>query len=114
MIARRKIRVKIVDNNCITRFPCDVCGGQQGKNSRLAVFTLEDGLERLQTDYIDVYLVHYYRPQVPLEETMGAMAKLLEKKIVRAVGVSRYDVPQLEQAGKLVQLDAGPVSPQRL
>ncbi len=47
MIARRKIRVKIVDNNCITRFPCDVCGGQQGKNSRLAVFTLEDGLERL-------------------------------------------------------------------
>ena len=68
---------------------------------------VQNGLERLQTDYIDVYLVHYYRPQVPLEETMGAMAKLLEKKIVRAVGVSRYDVPQLEQAGKLVQLDAG-------
>ena len=35
------------------------------------------------------------------------MAKLLDEKIVRAVGVSRYDVPQLEQAGKLVQLDAG-------
>jgi aryl-alcohol dehydrogenase-like predicted oxidoreductase len=68
---------------------------------------VEDALKRLQTDYIDAYLVHYYRPEVPHEETIGAMKKLLDQKVIRVVGVSRYDVSQLEEAGKIVSLDAG-------
>lgn len=68
---------------------------------------VEAGLKRLQTDYIDVYLVHDYNPAVPLSETMGAMAKLLDEKVIRAVGVSRFDVPQLKEAGEYVKLDVG-------
>lgn len=68
---------------------------------------VEDGLERLQTDYVDVYLVHYYYTKVPIKETMRAMARLLDEKVVRAVGVSRYDVPQLEEARKYVELNVG-------
>jgi len=35
--------------------------------------SVEDAMKRLQTDYIDIYLMHYYRPEVPHDETMGAM-----------------------------------------
>ena len=42
MKTRKRIPVKIVENNTICRFTCDVCGGLQGKSSRLAVFTLDD------------------------------------------------------------------------
>jgi len=69
--------------------------------------SVEAGLKRMQTDYFDVYLVHDYNPEVPLSETIGALAKLKDQKVIRAVGVSRFDVPQLKEAGEYVELSAG-------
>ena len=70
------------------------------------LYQAEQALERLQTDYLDVYLIHNYDPDVPIKETMSALAELLDQKIVRAVGVSRYNLEQLEEASRHIELHA--------
>jgi aryl-alcohol dehydrogenase-like predicted oxidoreductase len=55
----------------------------------------EGSLERLQTDYIDLYQVHWPSRTVPLEETMGALERLREQGKVRAIGVCNFGVGDL-------------------
>ncbi len=57
---------------------------------------VDDSLERLQTDYIDLYQVHWPDPLVSAEETASAMNELLEMGKIRAIGVSNYSVEQIE------------------
>ena len=59
---------------------------------------IEASLARLKTDYIDLYLVHWPNPEIPLKETMQAMELLLEQKKIRAIGVSNFDIPLLKEA----------------
>ena len=58
----------------------------------------ENSLKRLQTDRIDLYLIHWPNPEVPLIETMQAMEKLVERKLIRFIGVSNFDICQVEEA----------------
>ncbi len=55
-------------------------------------------LERLRTDVIDLYYLHRVDDQVPLEESWGAMAALVERGMVRAIGLSEVGVDELERA----------------
>lgn len=57
---------------------------------------IKDSLRRLQTDYIDLYQVHWPDPLVPVEETAAVMATLLNEGKIRAVGVSNYSTEQME------------------
>lgn len=59
---------------------------------------VEDSLKRLRTDYLDVYFAHVDDQDVPLEETLGAFAKLVEAGKVRAIGASNYTAGRLEKA----------------
>ncbi len=56
---------------------------------------IEDSLKRLQTDYIDIYQVHWPDPHIPLHETAAALNVLYEKGAVRAIGVSNFDPAQM-------------------
>jgi aryl-alcohol dehydrogenase-like predicted oxidoreductase len=56
---------------------------------------IEDSLERLQTDYIDLYQVHWPDPLVSQEETATALKKLHEDGKIRAIGVSNYSPKQM-------------------
>lgn len=58
----------------------------------------ENSLRRLGTDYLDLYLYHQVSEQVPLEETIGAMNELVERKLVRHIGVSNFAPTRLERA----------------
>ena len=55
-------------------------------------------LQRLQVDTIDLYQLHRVDEKVPLAETWGAMAGLVEAGKVRAIGMSEVDVAQIEEA----------------
>ncbi len=55
-------------------------------------------LKRLEVSHIDLYLVHWPNPKVPLSETMRAMEKLVEMGLVRFIGVSNFNVAQIEEA----------------
>jgi len=59
---------------------------------------VEGSLRRLQTDFIDLYQLHRVDPEVPLEETWGAMASLVEAGKVGAIGLSEVGVGELERA----------------
>jgi aryl-alcohol dehydrogenase-like predicted oxidoreductase len=55
-------------------------------------------LTRLGTDVIDLYYLHRVDEAVPLEESWGAMAALVDEGLVRAIGLSEVDVDELERA----------------
>lgn len=58
----------------------------------------QKSLKRLKTDYIDLYLIHAPNPKIPIKETMSAMEKLVEDKVVKFIGVSNFSVSQIENA----------------
>jgi aryl-alcohol dehydrogenase-like predicted oxidoreductase len=62
---------------------------------------IEGSLRRLRTDFIDLYQLHRVDPDVPLEETWGAMAALVEEGKVGALGLSEVSVDELERANAI-------------
>jgi aryl-alcohol dehydrogenase-like predicted oxidoreductase len=59
---------------------------------------VEGSLQRLQTDYIDLYQSHVDDPDTPLEETLEAYAQLIQQGKVRAIGASNYNAKRLGEA----------------
>jgi 2,5-diketo-D-gluconate reductase B len=60
--------------------------------------SVKESLARLRFDVIDLLLIHWPNPRVPLVETLGAMAKMKREGYVRAIGVSNFTVALLEEA----------------
>jgi 2,5-diketo-D-gluconate reductase B len=61
---------------------------------------VKESLARLQVDFIDLLLIHWPNPRVPLADTLGAMAKLKRDGYTRQIGVSNFTVALLEEATK--------------
>ena len=59
---------------------------------------IEGSLKRLQTDFIDLYQAHEDDASVPLAETLGAFARLIEQGKVRVIGASNYSAARLADA----------------
>ncbi len=60
-------------------------------------------LKRLQTDYLDLYLIHFPNQEIPIEETLKAMDRLVTDGLVRNIGVSNFATPRLIEAQKHTQ-----------
>lgn len=59
---------------------------------------VQGSLERLKTDYLDLYYAHRYNPAIPVKETMRAMDTLVEEGLIKHIGVCNYTVEELEEA----------------
>ena len=59
---------------------------------------VEDSLNRLKTDYIDIYQAHWPDPDTPIEETMDALVSLKNEGKVRYIGLSNFNIDQLKEA----------------
>jgi aryl-alcohol dehydrogenase-like predicted oxidoreductase len=69
----------------------------------------ELSLERLRSDVIDLYQVHWPKPDEDVEEAWGAFAELREQGLVRHIGVSNFSVDQMRRAAEIA-----PVQTQQL
>lgn len=69
----------------------------------------EDSLRRLETDYIDLYQVHWHDASTPIDETMEALIILLDQGKIRYASVCNYDDVQLEEALKTAPIVANQV-----
>lgn len=65
---------------------------------------VEDSLRRLQVDVIDLYQVHWPTPEEDIEVGWTEMAKLKEEGKVRWIGVSNFNVEQMERAAKIAPI----------
>lgn len=57
-------------------------------------------LERLATDYIDLYIIHYPNPGIPVEESMAALDLLADTGLIRNMGLSNFNKKQFIEAQK--------------
>jgi len=62
------------------------------------VASMKASLRRLGVDYVDLYLVHWSNPEVPLRETMRGLEHCVEEGFTRFIGVSNFPAPLLEEA----------------
>jgi len=58
----------------------------------------ESSLRRLQTDYIDLYQIHRHSPDIPLDETLGALSDLVRQGKVRYIGCSTHPAWVVQEA----------------
>jgi aryl-alcohol dehydrogenase-like predicted oxidoreductase len=65
---------------------------------------VEDSLRRLQVEAIDLYQVHWPKPDEDVEEAWGVMADLRKEGKVRWIGVSNFNVSQMERAMKIAPI----------
>src|SRR3569833_3324970 len=63
--------------------------------------SVKESLARLRLDHIDLLLIHWPNPRVPLSETLGAMAKMKRAGYARALGVSNFTVALLDEANRV-------------
>ncbi len=70
--------------------------------------SIDVSLERLGTDYVDLYYQHRVDPDVPIEETVGAMAELVEAGKVRYIGLSEAAPETLRRGERRAPDHGGP------
>jgi aryl-alcohol dehydrogenase-like predicted oxidoreductase len=67
--------------------------------------SIDKSLQRLRTDHVDVYLVHWPDPNTPLDETMRALDDVVRQGKVRFIGVSNFRLAQIEECARLRRID---------
>jgi diketogulonate reductase-like aldo/keto reductase len=60
--------------------------------------SLRKSLQRLSTDYVDLFLIHWPNPEVPIEETMNALEACVDEGYTRFIGVSNFSVDLFKEA----------------
>ena len=89
-----------------TKVGLDWTNGKVERNStrQRILHEFEDSLRRLQTDYIDIYQVHWPDPLVSIEETAATLRELYGQGRIRAIGVSNYSPAEMARFSAVAPL----------
>ncbi len=74
----------------------------EGGSRKYLLTSLDDSLARMGIDYVDIFYSHRYDPDVPLEETMGALADAVRQGKALYVGVSSYSPENTARAASIL------------
>jgi aryl-alcohol dehydrogenase-like predicted oxidoreductase len=91
----RGIRDKVI---IATKLGVEVVKGESGLSRAYMRKAVERSLQRLQTDYIDLYQSHRDDPNTPIEETLSAYQDLITAGKVRAIGASNFTPARLRES----------------
>jgi aryl-alcohol dehydrogenase-like predicted oxidoreductase len=94
-LKRRRRRDDIV---IATKVGMEMGAAEKGLSRAYVFKAVDRSLERLKTEYIDLYQAHKDDKETPLEETIGAFADLIKAGKVRAIGASNYEADRLAAA----------------
>ncbi|MDN6639646.1 MAG: aldo/keto reductase [Tetragenococcus sp.] len=67
--------------------------------------TVHESLKRLQTDYIDLFYIHFPDDNTPKDEAVQALKELKDEGLIRSIGVSNFSLEQLKEANKNGDVD---------
>jgi aryl-alcohol dehydrogenase-like predicted oxidoreductase len=100
LIADRRDEVTLATKFGISGNPADRAAGRIGVRGDAAYVRqcIDESLQRLQTDVVDLYYMHRRDVNVPIEETVGAMAELVTAGKVRHLGLSEVTADELQAA----------------
>jgi aryl-alcohol dehydrogenase-like predicted oxidoreductase len=103
--AGRRDRVVIATKFCGNMYRGDPNGG--GASRKTIMESGEQSLRRLQTEYIDLYWMHFWDRHTPIEETMRALDDLVGEGKVRYLGFSDTPAWKVVQAQMLAEMRGG-------
>ena len=100
LLADRRDEVTLATKFGIQGNPADRAAGQIGVRGDAAYVrqSIDESLQRLQTDVVDLYYMHRRDVNIPIEETVGAMAELVAAGKVRHLGLSEVTADELRAA----------------
>jgi aryl-alcohol dehydrogenase-like predicted oxidoreductase len=105
-IADRRDQVVLATKFGIVRDPDDPAARGQNGTPEYVKQAAEASLERLGVDHIDLYYQHRVDPGTPIEETVGALAELVQEGKVRYIGLSEASPDTLRRANAVHQITA--------
>src|SRR5277367_6598418 len=80
-----------------------------GGSRKYLLASLDESLERMGLDYVDIFYSHRPTMDVPLEETMGALAQAVRQGKALYVGISSYSPERTRQAAQILQSEGVPL-----
>ena len=94
-LSRRRRRNDII---LATKVGWELSPAEKGLRRTYIIKAVEKSLDRLNTDYIDLYQSHIDDPATPVEETLEAYAKLIKEGKVRFIGASNFGAARLQES----------------
>jgi aryl-alcohol dehydrogenase-like predicted oxidoreductase len=96
----RRERIVIHSKSGSPRAP-DASGNRSGSSAAYLTQNCEQSLKRLQLDCLDIFCMSRVDPDIPIEESVGAMARLVEQGKTRHIGVSEASANSIHRARKV-------------
>jgi aryl-alcohol dehydrogenase-like predicted oxidoreductase len=96
----RRERIIIHSKSGSPRVP-DATGDRGGSTPGYLIKTCEESLKRLATDVVDIFCMSRVDPKVPIEESVGGMARLVEQGKIRYIGLSEASPTSIRRAQKV-------------